>query len=739
MPNDPQTGIDGNLEHVQKRPAVVTGLLVLLVMLGMGLRLYELDADSLWTDEIITAEQAQQDLSSVLNNYRDDNYTHPPLVDLVTRFFITLAGNTEFVIRAQAMLFGSLTILLIYKVGETLWNRGVGLVGGALLTVNAYHVHYSQEARSYALMVFLALLCLFFLWRALHKNKKRYWLGFIICASLSLYNHYFAALFMPAVVVLAACVIGQNWSSLRRREGRDSEDHTSQGPSLPARQSLWLLLSLAVVGLSYVPWLPALRTHIAFFTGYQGQAVATVERLQSSLGLLDNMLRDYSGVSGVALLLWVGVFVLGFASCDRKRMALVASWIGAPFVLLAFVRSGYPSKPRYVLFILPLLLLLVARGITSGARALAPHLPAARGQREWLVPSMVTLTVLIFVSLSVAPLSDYYSWQKDDWRGAARYLADNMEPGDVVIVDGISYRPNGDSETADLCLSYYLAQYGREDAPILQVRRGLWEEIQGLGESERGAWAVAFHHNRPSREEKTEGVTVVSFPHVSIAHLDEASGRLLENGESLLHVLLDLFGPAEGSFEVHLALAEFYCQAGDHGQAASHIVAANLVTPDSSLAVADLADASARLQPFTHIRLEVTGFGDSLSLAGYSIDIGTVTAGDVVDMTLSWQAVGKMDRDYTVFVHLLDEFGRIWAQEDPLLTRGRRPTSQWVVGGTGTNRHYLRTRPDTPPGEYAIRMGVYYWKTGERLEVWDSDTGTVIDDSISLGSITVVD
>ena len=189
----------------QERPAVVTGLLLAVFMLGMALRLYQLDVDSLWLDEIVTASRAQQDLLSLVTYA--EYYTHPPLVDIVTWFFIALPGNSDFVLRLQAMLFGSLSILLIYKVGEILWRREVGLVAAFLLAVNAYHIHYSQEVRSYALMVFLVLLSLVFLSKALQKNKKRFWLGFILCTSLSLYNHYFAFLFLPAEVVFAAWLI----------------------------------------------------------------------------------------------------------------------------------------------------------------------------------------------------------------------------------------------------------------------------------------------------------------------------------------------------------------------------------------------------------------------------------------------------------------------------------------------------------------------------------------------------
>ncbi|NIN70219.1 MAG: hypothetical protein GTO63_37185, partial [Anaerolineae bacterium] len=121
---------------------------------------------------------------------------NPPLLSLIIHVFFGCWGQNEFVARLPSALFGSLSILLAYKVGETLWTREVGMTGAFLLAVNAYHVQYSQEARHYALMVFLALLSLIFLLKALRGNSTGLWIGFVICTALGLYNHYFAFLFL---------------------------------------------------------------------------------------------------------------------------------------------------------------------------------------------------------------------------------------------------------------------------------------------------------------------------------------------------------------------------------------------------------------------------------------------------------------------------------------------------------------------------------------------------------------
>ena len=66
------------------RRAPVLCVLVALVLLGMGLRLYGLDADSLWLDEILTADKAQLDLPSLLSlvasgEREATTHTYPPV------------------------------------------------------------------------------------------------------------------------------------------------------------------------------------------------------------------------------------------------------------------------------------------------------------------------------------------------------------------------------------------------------------------------------------------------------------------------------------------------------------------------------------------------------------------------------------------------------------------------------------------------------------------------------------
>lgn len=83
-------------------------------------------------------------------------------------------------------------------------------------------------------------------------------------------------------------------------------------------------------------------------------------------------------------------------------------------------------------------------------------------------------------------------------------------------------------------------------------------------------------------------------------------------------------------------------------------------------------------------------------------------------LDLSWQAWGQVRGDYTLFVHLVDEEGRILAQEDAPPAGGERPTSGWRPGEIVADAHTLRL-PQGASGPLRLALGWYIPQTGERL------------------------
>ena len=73
--------------------------------------------------------------------------------------------------RSLSALFGAATVPLAYCIGAELSSRRAGLITAALVAVNPMLIWYSQEARSYALLVFFCAASLLFFARALRTRS----------------------------------------------------------------------------------------------------------------------------------------------------------------------------------------------------------------------------------------------------------------------------------------------------------------------------------------------------------------------------------------------------------------------------------------------------------------------------------------------------------------------------------------------------------------------------------------
>jgi len=708
------------------------GLLLAILLLGVGLRLYQLDTDSLWLDEVKTASTSRLDFVSMLN-FQVQKSVHPPLLYVLNHVLITLMGTSDFVLRVPCALLGSASVALAYKLGESLWTRKEGLVGAFLVAVNPYLVEYSQEARHYALMVFFVLFSLMFLIFAVRRGGIACWLGFAVCTSLAIYTHYFCFLVLPAQVAFAL------WMIWQKRPTTAAEGQVP--PPFPRRQTLALLITLAAVGASFLPWLPALRQQLLGNNlGFQGFALSGESTTIPSLDLFHDLLVRYTGWDGIPLLLLLALFLFGLWRCPREQLLLFGLWIAAPFAFLAVVQAGHFFSVRYTIFILPPCLLLLGRGTSALASWLERPLGQWAGRRQTSSVLLSCFAILLGL-LNVVPLRDHYIHEKEDWRGTASYLAANLAPGDAIIADSTVYGPGRDADRPAECLTYYLGAYGITTDSLFHVDHMLWRHLTEWGQWNGRLWAVLWH---PWEQPKVSTGQAVELTNVSILRLKEPSGDALLDTEHLLQLLLDLTAEGDARFSVHLALANIYLDAGRLKQAQSELDLSSELVPDSPRASASLDKELARLgrlsQALSRMRYPLwRSFGGEVALLGYSLEPDTAQPGDTLELSTWWYPLQEMDREYTAFVHVLAPDGSVTAQEDKLLERRRVATSQWEPGVLAMEEYDMVLPADAATGVYTINLGVYYWETAERLPARDESGERLADGTVRVCQIEVED
>jgi hypothetical protein len=81
-----------------------------------------------------------------------------------------------------------------------------------------------------------------------------------------------------------------------------------------------------------------------------------------------------------------------------------------------------------------------------------------------------------------------------------------------------------------------------------------------------------------------------------------------------------------------------------------------------------------------------------------------------------WQALRPLEKDYTVFFHVVGPDGQRYGQQDGLLLDGEAATSGWRPGRLVTDQREAVLASGAPiDGAYQYWLGVYDGATGERL------------------------
>jgi uncharacterized membrane protein len=229
-----------------------SGLLLVWVVIGAGLRFYNLNSKPPWADEWATLVFSLGhsfrtipldriiDLDTLLLPVTIDNFispqavvhnlmresTHPPLYFLLNHFWLKLFGSQSGLVslwlaRALTALLGVLGILAIYAVAYFLFrSRLTSHLAAASIAVSPYGIYLAQETRHYTLAllwVMASLSCAIAVMRNLRQNiSPPLWLILLWIAinSLAVATHYFIGLVLVAELIILTFIWWQDIGKL---------------------------------------------------------------------------------------------------------------------------------------------------------------------------------------------------------------------------------------------------------------------------------------------------------------------------------------------------------------------------------------------------------------------------------------------------------------------------------------------------------------------------------------------
>ncbi len=662
----------------------LSGLLFLVLLLALSLRLYRIEAQSLWNDEGTSVALATRDLLTIVRSAAND--IHPPLYYILLHIWVRLFGNGELAVRSLSALLGTLLVLITFLLGRSLatehGSRGtgmqLGLLAGLFAAVSPFQVYYSQETRMYILSALLAALStvcflhLLKLWRhegapvasgVIPPYSRAPIVAYVLVTTSLLYTHYFAT----------AVVVGQNlaflWWLLRH------ERVTLAGWRV--RLARWVLLQALVVVI-YLPWV--------WMAAGQLRAWPAISEPMSLSTLAVDLLRVFSlGLSvepepstvliGFAALLVSGVLSPLFGLWSKRgspddlagtSYAVLLSQLVVPVGVMYVLSMQRPMyDPKFLLLSTPAFHVFMASGALSLACRLVP------GQRDRWRGLFLLATIALIVLPSLRSLQAYYfesRYARDDYRGIARYIEALEREGDAVLINA-----PGQVET----FTYYY----KGTLPLYPLPR-----------------------QRPLDQALTEA---------ALKQMVEGRGRIF--------AVLWATDESDPERFIESWLDQHTYKAMDSWYGNVRLVV---------YAIPLQPQLGGSLHPMS------VNLGDAVHLLGYNLLTEEVLPGDILQLTLFWEALAPITERYKVFTHVVDAHGHLVGQRDAEPGGGAMITTIWVQGEQIVDNYGLPILPATPPGEYTIQTGMYALTDGRRLRVVQNGQGLA--DHVVLQTVRVL-
>lgn len=419
----------------------VAGLLAVLLV-GTGLRLYQIDQWSLYIDETYTMMfRGQEPVTELLFGEYD---THPFLYYLFLHYWQDVFGMSALSGRTLSAAFSVAGVFVMFLLGTRLFDDRVGLLAALLMATSTFHIHHGRIARMYSLYSLLTLLSWY--WFVRLQDRREGWsaLGYLVSSVLLIYTHTYA-LFV---------IVAQNVYVALSSENNGIDD------------GRWVSLQL-VLGVLITPWLLVLGYRVVQISSTARESVISWIPVPTSNVITETLVKFIGfpshypilggtpftyNVAAVLMFVYVGGVIMSLVSYGTDgEFSLTDTRKTGQLALLLFVPSVIPLVVSYLVipvywarFTIPSslgLILFVSKGVSNVRR------PGIR----------VSLIAVLVVGSGVTAVAYHQGQTIEDWESTAELLETETDGDDLVVVQPFWIEPRLGYYTGDVAAETYQA------------------------------------------------------------------------------------------------------------------------------------------------------------------------------------------------------------------------------------------------------------------------------------------
>jgi 4-amino-4-deoxy-L-arabinose transferase-like glycosyltransferase len=463
----------------------------LIISFGITVRCVQYVANrSLWLDESFLALNIVHRTFSHLLQQLDYEQGAPVGFLMVEKANIQVFGNNEYALRLFPLLCGIASVLLFYRLTKQLLTKTALIIGLTLFVLSGPLTYYSSEVKQYSSDVAIALVLYFFTTLYITRKGLTSWYSalFGIIGSIAIwFSHPAIFVLMGIVTVLALSYLNEkDWGKIYRL----------------AIVCVFLMLNFTVlyfISLRYLAKNDALLDYWA----HNFMPLAPFS-LSDVRWFLDTFFSLFEYPSGLA---FAGLgslsFLVGCRALWRSHKA--EFWLFTLPILFALLASGfkkYPFNGRFLLFIVPSMLILIAQGADEIIAMLRLH------------DAVIARAFVVLLLLHPGLFAGYYlvkSYMREEIRPLISYMRKHHRPGDMLYL----YRG------ALYAFKYYQERYGlTEVAYVVGHDLSQWQshvdDLSKISGHPR-VWILFSHVSTPERRKEEE---------VILGQLDSMGKRL---------------------------------------------------------------------------------------------------------------------------------------------------------------------------------------------------------------------
>lgn len=406
-----------------------------ILLLALVLRIYGIGSESLWIDEGQTVAYATKSFAGIIEYCARD--VHPPLYLFIMHIWTSLFGISEVALRLPSAIFGVIAVYLTFKVGDKLLSRNGALLGALFLAVSYMGINFSQEARSYTMLLTAILLACHSLLLYIENPNKKNFLYYAASVALMLYIHTFTVF----IILFHQIYFINDW-------------FTHPGQRFK-RFVNWVGVNITAL-LIFSPWLFFLVKQVLAKLGGEGPGswVPVPDQITAWRTLIQ-LSGGNAPLAATVLALLIFLVAMAIPPLRKQLIAplgipngtrtglFLTLWflcaVATPFIVSLFLSPIYVE--RYAIQFLPGFCLCLGL-IMSGLRPVF----------------LKSAVICLFLGTTTHGLWLYYTtYDKEQWREVAQFIKDNIKPGEALVMSAPwIYEP----------FTYYFADDG--DPKIIQ-------------------------------------------------------------------------------------------------------------------------------------------------------------------------------------------------------------------------------------------------------------------------------